>query len=219
MELILALILGAILFGRISANKTAAKNAALDFEESETTFQKQMETWLDRVTDADLERELETYIYEPRNRKAVIDAVNKAYREMGYDQNADAMIFQAQKAKDEAYTERCRKTALRILMARRGKLPYWDAHDGIDVTIGEAPTYDMRKSKYQQKVRLVFWINDQLKKHGINESLGWHDYAKDECYYPIGEMRAASIFLWRPAMRQEMQIFPGSTPLAEPWAK
>lgn len=219
MELILALILGAILFGRIRSDKAATKSAAIDFEESEAAFQEQLKAWLAKVADVDLERELETYICEPRNRKAVIDAVNKAYREMGHDQDADAMIFLAQKTKDEAYASRCRKTALRIMMARRGKLLYWDAHDGIDVTIGDAPTYNMRKAKYQQKVRLVFWINDQLKKHGINEPLGWHDYAKDECYYPIGEMRAASIYLWRPAMRQEMQRFPGSTTLSEPWAK
>lgn len=167
MALVLFIILGSILLVRIGADK-AASAAADRIADGE---KKTREAWIERVTNPELEAEINTYVERPENYKAVLDKVKNVYDEIMSGKRLDELYPRGRwcKAKKEwsfSHHEEvqeliCRmssRNAVRILLAMQGCLMRWDALDG---------SYMHLSSYSELETEVIEWCANRLKKDGI----------------------------------------------------
>ena len=154
----------------------------------ETPQQKQMKyaqrksEWESKVVDRNLEIELEDYVYRG-NRAEVEKAVLEAYAQMPWKKEIGHICFTPEevyhyfgrgaftKKERETIAQSNRTEALRILLAQKGKLRYGDAHFGIANNGFGAPTTKMMHEWNTDSANFALWINEQLKKHGVDEPM------------------------------------------------
>ena len=163
MEILLLLLVGFLLIGFIGAAKDGFKTPAQQTREKFETYEVRKRKWLAQVVDRDLEIELEDFVYRG-DHAAVKKAIQEAYAEMPWKGPNDHMGF------TPASTV-WRKEALRILMARKGKLTSMDAEYGIQNSGFSAPTVKMMQERNTASANFVLWIDSQLREHGICENV------------------------------------------------
>lgn len=207
-SLVLFVIFGAFQWGR-EAHENREAQAKKD----------KLHSWTDRVTDQKLEQELNDFIYDPNNYEEVWDELSEAYAEIP-GREKQPFIFltpesvaevcgrgQYTKKQREEIASAGREEALRIMMARRGKLLYWDAYSGIHSSGWGAPTRTQAKEINKTTANLVLWINRQLKEHGIDEDVFIDPLETSWFVYPIeSDMTRGGTYIWRPALPDGKQI-------------
>lgn len=160
------------------------KKKVLEEIEQNGTYEERKEAWLNRVTDKTLENHLERQIYNMENREQIWKEVKEAYDEMPWKKERDKFICLC--AKDVktkfgigTYTQEeiekiaasYRKEALRIMLAKRGKLRFFDALYGIEYGGCGLLRQAALKEWDKECADFVFWIDTKLKKQGVNEEL------------------------------------------------
>lgn len=166
--------------------------------------------WLSRVTDRKLEMELEALIYDISNYETVWQEVSEAYRDMPWE-TEDFICLTPEivdiaygkgtytKTQKENIARNNRLKALRIMLARRGKLRAQDADAfGAIKSSWTGVPVSTEQEWSKQETEFMLWITSQLAKHGINERL----YIKQntEVYlaskYPIYR----GYYVWEPVI-------------------
>ena len=184
MSFILAIILAVVVFGKIALDNSEKKASDREFAQAMEKFSDENRNWIDKVVDKQLEEQLEQDIYIGANREQFLEEVKQAYSDMGKD---TSNIFMPRKTE-----------LLRILLARRGKLRYVDAENGIENFVSILkPTPTEGKRNYESQLKFAVWMNGQLKAHGINEELVL--VGVDELCYKIEDSRwRMGRYKWRP---------------------
>ena len=187
MSFILAIILAVVVFGKIALDNSEKKASDREFAQAMEKFSDENRNWIDKVVDKQLEEQLEQDIYIGANREQFLEEVKQAYSDMGKD---TSNIFMPRKTE-----------LLRILLARRGKLRYVDAENGIENFVSILkPTPTEGKRNYESQLKFAVWMNGQLKAHGINEELVL--VGVDELCYKIEDSRwRMGRYKWRPSIR------------------
>lgn len=157
MELILALILGAVLFCKVFSDKYKTNQVRSEDNIMRQAAMAATKAWKEKVTDKELEIILEDRLYheDPELLKEIEDAI-KQYPEIAYGRSLHTILQS--------------EDALRILMAIRGKLTCSDAICGITV-IGNGRTR-LQSSEYcHNQLGFIKWINEMLKQNGLDGEL------------------------------------------------
>ncbi len=192
MELIIAVVLGLILIGRFVSKKTDEKSYDEKRLEELDQLRINKTVWLRRVTDRVIEAELEEYIYDKRNEEAVKREVMEVL---------DTLVWSLPE------TARYDNVlCLRILMAKRGKLRFEDANNGIHI-FGHGETEVRRRNDLSAQIGLFLWINKQLKRNGINEPMYVVLNAADkEAWLMRPEEKRVGYYIWKPMMMPNSDI-------------
>ena len=177
MELIIAIILAFILIIKCCSSKSADKEATKKYNEVRATNN----SWCARVTDWTLEQQLESFIQMPENRDKVLQEVNEVYEGIYANKPFGELLPREQwcKAKpgwtpayhEEVQKELCKlnpTNALRIMMAKRGKILDYDA----DCSTMYSPNYCITggiSADSPLTAYVLIWCADELNRHGINE--------------------------------------------------
>ncbi len=136
MELVIAVILSVVLLIKLGSDKAAARNIRNEYEKK----QRQISEWKSVVTDRDLERRLKDFIQNPENEKQVSEEVAPVYESI-FDGSPLCDLLPREywcspkagwtpEYHESVQREVCIKNeenALRIMMARRGKILDYDA--------------------------------------------------------------------------------------------
>lgn len=157
MELILALMLGAILFGKVSSDRHKTNQVRSEDNKIRHDAMAAIKDWEDKVTDKELEVVLEDRLYheDPDLLKEIEDAM-KQYPDISYGRSLRTILQS--------------KDALRILMALRGKLILSDALCGITVK-GNGSTRLQSGEYCKNQLMFIKWINTMLKPSGLDGDL------------------------------------------------
>lgn len=187
MSFILAIILAFVVFGKIALDNSEKKASDREFAREMEKFSIEKKSWIDKVVDERLEEQLAQDIYISERREQFLEEVRQAYSEMGRDTNS---VFIPRKTE-----------LLRILLARRGKLRYVDAENGIENFVSVVkPTPAEGKKNYELQLKFAVWINEQLKAHGISEEFVL--VGVDELCYKIDNSKwRMGRYKWRPSIR------------------
>ena len=175
-EIFIAIFLGAYYLFKYSLYKSRKKAYDADLEAKESTYQTKLEEWIKKTTDTELEKE----VYEIVNAESMLDVYKKEIElvlklEFGIPEGSiDAKCFNEYYG---GYYNSAKKMFARILMANRGKVLDVDARFGIPTMMGpgtedwirQSQLYAGKEIRFSNRV-LGFWINEQLKKHGISEA-------------------------------------------------
>ena len=163
MEIIVILLIIFLAVGFIGAAKDGFKTPAQQTKEKFDTYELRKRKWLAQVVDRELEIELEDFVYRG-DHSVVKKAIQEAYAEMPWKSDTDYLGF-------TPASTAWRKEALRIMMARKGKLTSIDAEYGIQNSGFSAPTVKMMQEQNRASANFVLWIDKQLKAHGVCENL------------------------------------------------
>ena len=187
MSFILAIILAIVVFGKIALDNSEKKASDREFAQAMKKFSDANKSWIDKVVDEQLEEQLEQDIFIGEKREQFLEEVRQAYSEMSKD---TSNIFMPRKTE-----------LLRILLARRGKLRYIDAENGIENLVSILkPTPIEGKKNYESQLKFAIWMNEQLKKHGVDEEFVL--VGIDELCYKIEDSRwRMGRYKWRPSIR------------------
>lgn len=157
--------------------KVCSSASDASMEKDRKDYSGNMNIWLNAVTDEALERQLEDYIYRPENRDAVVAQVFEAYHEAPNDpKHMPELFFSVEtmprgmrmtKKEREAFVENSRQIALRILMAKHGKLSRIDAKYGVQNNGFSAPTELQGREWNMFWLNQVLWVTDRLSEHGV----------------------------------------------------
>lgn len=141
--------------------------------ERRTEVKTRRDQWCAMVTDRALEEELRLFIGRPENQDAVIECVSEVYDKILDGRRIDEFYpreMWCKKKKDwshefheEVQTFVCKRdsrNALRIMMAKRGRLTGIDAVNGVSKSICTA-------SKLETEV--LAWCAEELKRQGLKE--------------------------------------------------
>ena len=163
MEIFLILLVVFLVVGFVGAAKDGFKTPAQQTREKFDAYEVEKSKWLAQVVDRNLEIELEDFVYRG-DHAAVRLAIQEAYAEMPWKGDTDYLGF-------TPASKEWRKEALRIMMARKGKLTTMDAEYGIQNSGFSAPTVKMMQEQNTASANFVIWIDGQLRQHGICEDL------------------------------------------------
>lgn len=179
-ELIIALILGAIVFGRIWSDKAAGKA----FDRESAAREKAQERFLDAVVDKELEKRIESEAMTEESLEKVktviesLPACKKMY-EMNQDTPAHQQWF---------YNKDIRKL---ILMAQYGKLPAWYGARDFQMWKGMAPCYG--NYSLEAEMELAKWIQQKLRDHGVEAQVVYDQHILEN-----GKQWMPAEFQWEP---------------------
>lgn len=207
------------LFGGLKyfAEKAEFEEAQSDYERRAKAHYRREEVWLAKVIDKNLENQLEDFIYHRENYDAVWQEVSEAFAEMPWNKDRTRMYFSPDdvardfgvrkftKKERENIAANHRQEALRIMMARRGKLCYYDAYWGIENTGYLAPTTLMMNQLNENTSRFILWINTQLKKHGIDEKV-YIEVAGGSAYPVESSLQRQGKYMWEPRLSMLAKI-------------
>lgn len=163
MEIILLLLIVFLVIGFVGAAKDGFKTPAQQTKEKFDAYESRKRKWLAQVVDRELEIELEDFVYRG-DHSVVKKAIQEAYAEMPWKNDTDYLGF-------TPASPAWRKEALRIMMARKGKLTSIDAEYGIQNSGFSAPTVKMMQEQNRASANFALWIDKQLKAHGVCEDL------------------------------------------------
>lgn len=151
-------------------------NEHIDHKEADnrrTEVKTRRDQWCSMVTDRALEEELRLFISRPENQDAVLEQVSEVYDKILDGRRIDEFYpreLWCKKKKDwshgfheevqEIVCRRDSRNALRIMLAKRGRLTGIDAVNGVSRSICAA-------SKLEAEV--IMWCAGELKRHGLKE--------------------------------------------------
>lgn len=209
---------GGLYYGNKYASETSKiKAAQRDYEHNSNVYFSRKEEWMSRVVDKELEIQLEDFISRKENYNAVWQEVSAAFAEMPWNNGRNLMCFSPDdvikafgkgkftKKERENISKNHRKEALRIMLARRGKLCYLDADIGIANCGFSAPTTLQMRQWNGNSSRFVLWINDQLKKHGIDEDL-FIETTPNSAFPLASSLTRNGTYKWRPNLSFSAKI-------------
>lgn len=188
MDLIIAVVLGAILFGKCASDRTKGNRRRKEVE----TKAQIVSAWKTKVRDLNLEYQLREFISRPENKEKVLEEVSEVYdkifangRPLSELWPTKYWIKRNRKWTAEDYERLDRgvcymfsPNALRIMMARRGKIC------DLDITRSSYKAMDSKEEYFpngQPRIKsagifgdipvdayVLMWCADELKKHGVN---------------------------------------------------
>lgn len=190
-EFFVALFGGLFWGGKYAKEKSNNKKVDQSRELNKNIDDDKERKWLSRVTDKKLEAEIEELVYNISNYDAIWAEVSQAYNDMPWE--TEEFICLCQEAIDAAYgkgaftKKQCeniiknnRLKAIRILLARRGKLRVCDAgRYGIPKSTWSGIPLFTEQKWSEQETKFMLWITKQLGKHGIHEKLYIKQYGTD----------------------------------------
>lgn len=195
-----ALFGGSYMAGKYASDIKKANEAKIRGVQSATDAAARQQEWLARVTDKNLEIELEDFIFHEKNYDQIWAEVSEAYKDMPWNSDRTSILCCGYDRND-----RNAKEALRIMMAIRGKLIYDDAKYGIEQTKIQAPTRLQTRQVIANQLGFVKWIDSKLKEHGIDEQLvievTWDSvFTVDSCEWRNGTYK------WMPMIHSGVRV-------------
>ena len=174
MELVIAVILGVILLIKFGSDKSAVKNTRDEYDKK----QERISEWKSVVTDRSLEQRLKNFIQNPENEEQVSKEVAPVYESIFSGKQLRELFPKERwcKAKaewtpefhEQVQREMCMKNsenALRIMMAKRGKILDYDADRSasyIPSVISSGISADSPLTAY-----VLIWCAKELERQGI----------------------------------------------------
>ena len=164
--------------------------------------------WLEKVTDKELEMKLEAFIFDVSNYDAVWKEISEAYREMPWE-TRDCICLTTDAVKNRykgRFTlKQCdniaahnRVEALRIMLAKRGKLPRLDAQLGIQASTWSSLPELTERQYSEEETKFMLWITEQLAKHGVEERLFFKFDGKLDAFLASTHPYYRGIYVWEP---------------------
>ena len=145
-------------------HKNARSERRIAEKEQKTRYERAL--WEQSVIDKALEERIRREVSSPMELAKYRSEIIRSTKDMGISYGENIFdVCSTGWLKNFASNE----MIVRILMANRGKLTEKDAQLGISVEHkknGESQAFEIR-----EKGKLVWWINKQLREHGINEDL------------------------------------------------
>lgn len=197
--LLAALILGAVYFGNMSRDKKACTASQQKYEAERADDKARLAHWLSIVTDENIEKDYEDALY--RSDETAVQEVRDSWHyyfgedapkrfstRISSDLSDNMWAYNGSEVID-------RITALRILMANRGKLTKWDAAHGIKYE-SYAETRILEDKKHAINVHFFNAINNRLQEHGIYEDMYDSSYSR-VTVKPFGT-QYSGVLVWRP---------------------
>lgn len=182
-EFFIALFGGMFWGGKYAKEKSEIKQVRQSNELNQTKDACKESEWLSKVTNRELEARLEAFVFDNSNYDEVWAEVSEAYHEMPWE--TENFICLCPEAVEVAYGKGAyskkqrdniaannRLKALRIMLARRGKLRAADAVQyGIPKSSWSGVPLLTEQKWSEEETKFMLWITDQLAKHGVNERL------------------------------------------------
>lgn len=195
----LAALFGGVYLGtKYSNDKSAHERAQKEYQRTFVERQAYKQLWLSKVTNKELEDDLEDKIYhrEPN----VMSELASSWGDY-YDCDMPKLILRS----EESYYRfvECPEksvsnlTMLRILMANRGLLTQLDAEIGLSVSLDFGYTASQKSKNYSKQIKFVKAIDAKLQERGINEPL-YIQLGGTVDYYAIDSRRIAGRVMWHP---------------------
>lgn len=221
MALILALILIVILCAKVGSDKAAVTSSKRSAEESYNEYEKRRDEWVTDVTDEKLEYDI-TRMVERKDESvkqellAAFDAMKTFAPECLRDAKLvdDTVLQLVQEKFEEVKTperfglmccySKYDVTAVRIMLANRGKLRMSDAMSGMNWACDcNSPLYEDRLADYYKSLVFIRWIDKKLQEHGIHERLFREGLTEANCKELDDEPYGGGIsgFLWEPSVQ------------------
>ena len=182
MEIFIVLFWGIIWAVRIIVDKYKSAKADREIKADIHAWETAMERWVSEVCDKELEDEVEYFVYDPKNMSEVRQTVLKAFAEA-----------------EMTHLNFDKTDAIRVYLAKQGKLMMHDARHGISVKSGEQTSIGMKK-EMQDRRQFVFWINSRLIDHGICEDIFIQNYGTHQCYSLNDKDHIGGYYMWRPSI-------------------
>ena len=220
-ELFIALFGGLFWGSKILNEKSQIKRVETSHKQMMNTYFSNKSKFEEKVTDRELEADLEDFIYNTSNYDEVWAEVSKAFDEMHWKSDDEKFICICPEAVEAAfgkntYTKKqreqiaanYRKEALRIMMANRGKLIYNDIHCGFHSSGQGAPTVRLGEKWNTESANFALWINSKLKEHGIDEPV--YICTGNNEYWIINEETKTfpGEYIWLPEILPNAKIHP-----------
>lgn len=185
-EFLLALFGGTYYAKKFSSENSKIANAKERAEIMANAWKIGAEAWEKRVTDADLQRQLEDAIYHGEDwvkaelANVIKDNPNNMWISLSAAitaEDVDRIYGKSTKSEQDKSIKFAREKAIDILLARRGKLTYSLAMFGTPLLGGQYSPEARNVSAHQYEY--LRYIDSELKKHGIMEPLSFKDYNKN----------------------------------------
>ena len=151
-------------------------NEHIDHKEADnrrTEVKTRRDQWCSMVTDRALEEELRLFISRPENQDAVLAHVSEVYNKIFENNRIDELIPRwmwcekktnwSNEYHEEVQEFICRlnpTNALRIMMAKRGRLPAMDAITGSSMQLSFNTKLD---------AEVFAWCAEELRRNGLKE--------------------------------------------------
>jgi hypothetical protein len=164
-EFFIALFGGSFWGAKLHSEKKQLKAYDKKYADSMAAYKSGLAKWESRVVDLNLENELSRRLQEePEFYAATIQEMKDCFGDMFIDR-----IINGYRATDYS------TTALRYLLAKRGKLRLGDAGSyGIGILGAQKDsTIDMRR--WEKEVNFIKWIDLELQKNGVGTELKFRD--------------------------------------------
>lgn len=174
MELVIAVILGVILLIKFGSDKNAVRNTRKAYDKKQQVISE----WKSVVTDRSLEQRLKSFIHNPDNKEQVSEEVAPVYEGIFAGKQLCELFPKERWCKTKAgwtpeYHEQvqrevCMKNsenALRIMMAKRGKILDYDADRSASYSpsvISSGISADSPLTAY-----VLIWCAKAIKEHGV----------------------------------------------------
>ena len=194
MWLILAIAILIVLFVSKGSEKARDKAYQYNYDKQTKKFEERKQQWLARVTDGSLEKDLEYRLYKNDEKliKEIADTWNDYFPDRSFNGCVTPIIdprkYIVMPLKGTSYI--AGNTAIRMLMANRGKLLRTDA-SWVPITIvyiSQNKPQIVAEQEVEEEKDFIRKINLKLKDHGIDEALyiktpGGTIYRFDEGHY------------------------------------
>lgn len=174
MELVIAVILGVILLIKFGSDKSAVKNTRDEYDKK----QQKISEWKSVVTDRSLEQRLKNFIQSQENKEQVSKEVAPVYESIFSGKQLSELFPKERWCKPKAgwsseYHEQVQKemcmknseNALRIMMAKRGKILDYDADRSASYSpsvMSSGISADSPLTAY-----VLIWCAKAVEEHGV----------------------------------------------------
>lgn len=163
MALILAIALGMFWVIKLSMEKSEVRQSREEYQIVREQEEVDENTWRTNVTSRELEMNIEDRLY-----------------------HKDAELLSEYEKTKEMFPESAYGSALRVLMANRGKIPYKDSELGIEIVASGHTQLEKEKS-FSGQIRFVQWVSKRIKSDEVYYDSFGHivplDEARCECGY------------------------------------
>lgn len=174
MELVIAVILGVILLIKFGSDKSAVKNTRDEYDKK----QQKISEWKSVVTDRSLEQRLKNFIQSQENKEQVSKEVAPVYESIFSGKQLSELFPKERWCKpkvgwsseyhEQVQKEMCMKNsenALRIMMAKRGKILDYDADRSASYSpsvMSSGISADSPLTAY-----VLIWCAKAVEEHGV----------------------------------------------------
>ena len=216
MEIIFIVLAVVVVLGLIGA-ASGVKTPQQEAQEKHDNFVVRKSKWISAVVDRNLEIELEDYVYRGDHnelRKQVLEA----YAEMPWKKDINYICYTPEevaayfgrgsftKKERETIAQNNRLEALRILLAKKGKLKSLDAEYGMANNGFGAPTTKMMHEWNTDSADFALWVDKQLRAHGICEPLYIETSPQMAFHLTAANKFRNGSYKWEPALYPTTKI-------------